>query len=79
MINNPIRWPAFSHVSSALLAILSTIKECKLVFEFQVANRGAFLIAQSALRPSFAQSYVARGPPLWLYELFDVERTLTSL
>ncbi|XP_013658605.2 uncharacterized protein LOC106363406 [Brassica napus] len=27
MINNPIRWPAFSHVSSALLAILSTIKE----------------------------------------------------
>ena len=79
MINNPIRWPAFSHVSSALLAILSTIKEWKLVFEFQVANRGAFLIAQSALHPSFAQSYVARGPPLWLYELFDVERTLTSL
>ncbi|KAG2276642.1 hypothetical protein Bca4012_043135 [Brassica carinata] len=65
MINNPIRWPAFSHVSSALL--------------FQVANRGVFLIAQSVLHPSFAQSYVACGPPLWLYELFDVERTLTSL
>ncbi|KAL0689957.1 hypothetical protein Bca4012_089635 [Brassica carinata] len=54
-------------------------KKQGLDFGVMVANRGAFLIAQSALHPSFAQSYVARGPPLGLYELFDVERTLTSL
>ena len=62
-----------------MLHTLAEIEEWKFVFEHPLDNRGAYLIAQSAILPWFMQSYVAHGSSLWLLELFDDEKSFASV
>lgn len=78
-LNRPKAWPNFSYHFSVLNQAFGKFSDWRFVYEHQVANRGASLIAQSASKESFAQSYVAIGCPLWLHELFDSERLLSSV
>lgn len=79
VMQRPKAWPSYSYHFYEMHRLMKKIKECRLIFEHPSANRGAFLIAQSATRESLTQSYVAGGHPFWLQELFDFEKNLVSV
>ncbi|KAL1188171.1 hypothetical protein V5N11_009028 [Cardamine amara subsp. amara] len=77
-VNRPKAWPSFAYHRGELLASLSSFQDWKVVLDLKLANRGASLIAQSAVDYTHLQSYVASGSPVWLEELFESESCLAS-
>lgn len=49
---------------------LAGLNEVQLLVITRGANRGASFIAQSVIRENRQHSYVAAGPPQWLFEVF---------
>ena len=69
-INKPSDWPSFKFKVFELRSIQSDFLEWKMLAESYEANRGAHLIATSAVMDLRFQSYVARGQPIWCSEVF---------
>lgn len=69
-INRPKAWPSFKFKVTEIRYILGNFLEWKVFFESFAANRGARLIAQSAVKDRWFQSYVALGHPRWLVNGF---------
>lgn len=69
-IERPQAWPSFLYHSSEMRKELEGITEWKLLVVTRETNRGAFFIAQSVTKYGLVNSYVARGHPPWLFELF---------
>ncbi|XP_013623801.1 PREDICTED: uncharacterized protein LOC106329670 [Brassica oleracea var. oleracea] len=66
----PEAWPSFLFQSGCIGRELEGIEEWKLEVVTREANRGAYFIAQSVTKLGLVNSYVARGHPDWLFELF---------
>ncbi|XP_018514383.1 uncharacterized protein LOC108871860 [Brassica rapa] len=66
----PEEWPSFQVQSSEIRKELEGIEDWKLLVVNREANRGAVFIAQSVTNLGLVNSYVARGPPSWLFEFF---------
>ncbi|KAF3512404.1 hypothetical protein F2Q69_00001223 [Brassica cretica] len=49
---------------------LAGLNEVQLLVITRGANRGASFIAQSVIRQNRQHSYVAAGPPQWLFKVF---------
>lgn len=79
MITRPRAWPSFKYHIHELMIGLARIEWWRIVVEERPTNRGAFLIAQSVTKELRTQSYVATGPPRWLWTLLDSERVLPSV
>lgn len=73
-INRASAWPSFGFHVSELFLKLDILEVWRMVFKNRDANVGAFRIAQSVTLDNRLQSYVARGHPDWLSELFDCEK-----
>lgn len=73
-LNNPSSWPNFWYHVSEMNRVLTGFEEWRMVLESRTVNKGAFLIAQSVTRENIWQSYIARGHPRWLADLFVSER-----
>ena len=69
-INKPSHWPSFKFKLLELRRILRGFLEWKMIAESYEANRGAHLIATSAMMDLQFQSYVARGQPFWCSDVF---------
>ncbi|CAA7047429.1 unnamed protein product [Microthlaspi erraticum] len=78
MLIRPKAWPSFKAHFLELRQFLVRIVEWRIEIVSRSENRGAFLIAQSALKESFCQSYVACSHPDWLHDLFVSEKRLAS-
>lgn len=78
-LNNLYRWPNFWYHVSEMKRFLSAFEGWRMVFESRLANNGAFLIARSVTREYLWQSYVTRGHPHWLDDLFALERNYIGL
>lgn len=70
-INRPKAWPSFKFKVLELRLLLRNFLDWKLLAEPVAANRGARLIASSAVLDCRFQSYVARGHPVWCQIVFD--------
>lgn len=70
VVHRPQAWPSFLYQKSKIEKELDGIIDWKLVVVAREANRGAFFIAQSVIKYGLVNSYVARGHPSWLLELF---------
>ncbi|XP_056847395.1 uncharacterized protein LOC108815665 [Raphanus sativus] len=68
--SRPEAWTSFQFQSTAMLNELKGIAEWKLMVVSRETNRGAFFIAQSVTNLGLVNSYIARGHPEWLFELF---------
>ncbi|KAL1214130.1 hypothetical protein V5N11_005689 [Cardamine amara subsp. amara] len=79
VVNRPIEWPAFTYQVDRLVSTLALVSGWKLVFENPASNRGAGLIAQSVMRISFSQSYIALSFSEWLRVHFENENVQSSL
>lgn len=66
----PEAWPSFLFQSGCIGRELEGIEEWKLEVVTREANRGAYFIAQIVTKLGLVNSYVARGHPDWLFELF---------
>lgn len=75
-LQKPHQWPAIG------FQVEEVVRKLRLMEEFQLKhvrieeNRGATIIAQSVTREGRVNSYVAAGPPMWLFELFVNESRL---
>lgn len=69
-INRPRAWPSFTYKVLELRRLLGTLLEWRVMSEGSFANRGARLIANSVVCEDRFQSYVTRGAPRWLSQLF---------
>lgn len=78
VMQRPKAWPSFYYHYTEMARLLKKIREWRLTFEHPSANRGAFLVAQSATREFLTQSFIAVGYPFWLQELFETEKNLSS-
>ena len=76
VILRPKAWPSFRAQYMEIERRLRRMEWWRMVKEERSTNRGAFLIAQSAARGGFIQSYVAIGGPFWLSQLFENEEVL---
>ncbi|KAJ4915693.1 RNase H domain-containing protein [Raphanus sativus] len=74
----PQAWPNFKWEHCELEKRLRRLEWWRLVKEDKSNNRGAFLIAQSAAKGGYLQSYVATGGPFWLRHLFESEEASPS-
>ena len=72
-INRPKAWPSFRFKVNEIRRLLGNFWDWHFYCETFEANRGARLIAQSAVTRDRFQSYVACGQPRWLSQLFDNE------
>lgn len=70
-INRPKAWPSFKFKVLEIRLLLRFFLAWRLLFEPFVSNKGARLIATSAVLDCRFQSYVARGPPAWCKAVFD--------
>lgn len=78
-VSRPAAWPSFKAQSLALANSLRPFLSWKLELEFESANRGANLIAQSVTGDLRCQSYVAVGSPSWLSSVFVEEARVHSV
>lgn len=69
-VKKPFEWPALSHHGQEIKIRLGGLKDFQLRYVTTEENRGATFIAQSVTRQGRFQSYVANGPPSWLFEFF---------
>lgn len=67
---NPKAWPSFKFKVMELRLLLRDFLEWHVMVEPFESNRGARLIATSAVLDRRFQSYVARGPPSWCSNIF---------
>lgn len=74
-LNKPKDWPAIIGHIAELLSFTKNKLDWFLVIEPPECNKGAFEIANSVITGSRCQSYVAKGYPQWLKNLFDNEKT----
>ena len=74
-LERPKVWPSFKFQSGMLRKEVRNFGEWKVCVETKDSNRGTFLIAQSATKRQFAQSYVAAGCPSWLLEVFEHDKS----
>ncbi|XP_013589702.1 PREDICTED: uncharacterized protein LOC106298169 [Brassica oleracea var. oleracea] len=74
-LERPKAWPSFKFQSGMLRKEVRNFGEWKVCVETKDSNRGTFLIAQSATKRQFAQSYVAAGCPSWLLEVFEHDKS----
>ena len=72
-LNKPEDWPALRGHLDALLAYTKDKSFWVMALESRECNRGATEIAKSVITGMRWQSYVARGAPRWLRNLFDSE------
>lgn len=70
-INRQISWPSFKFKVLQIRNLFRNFLKWRVAFESFEANRGACLIADSAVQLCRFQSYVARGQPTWLSYFFD--------
>ncbi|KAG2265612.1 hypothetical protein Bca52824_072691 [Brassica carinata] len=73
-INRPKAWPSFIFKVIEIKRLLREFLSWRIDRESYEANRGARLIADSAVHSSRFQSYVGRGFPRWLFHVFDNAR-----
>lgn len=66
----PREWPSYAFQGEEIAKALVGLKELQLLVIQSGANRGASFIAQSVIRENRQHSYVAAGPPYWLFEVF---------
>lgn len=66
----PSHWPALRFQSDELNMRLSQVEGFQLLSVSKEGNRGATIIAQSVTQQGRVRSYIARGHPRWLFELF---------
>lgn len=78
-VSRPKAWPSFRFYASVLLLSLENFLEWRFELEPHYANRGAFLIARSAVYDDRRHSYVATGHPVWLDYIFVSENFLPSV
>lgn len=71
-VQKPHHWPDFECQAEELKR-----KLCLLRCVAREENRGASFIGQSVTREKRLHSYVAAGPPAWLFEVF-VNESVTS-
>ncbi|KAG2304115.1 hypothetical protein Bca52824_032766 [Brassica carinata] len=69
-VKKPFEWPALSHHGQEIKIRLGGLKDFQLRYVTTEENRGATFIAQSVTRQGRFQSYVANGPPSWIFEFF---------
>ncbi|KAG2290633.1 hypothetical protein Bca52824_050237 [Brassica carinata] len=69
-LQRPQAWPSFSYQCTLMEKELEGIVNWKTKVITREANRGAFFIAQSVIKYGLINSYVAKGHPPWLFELF---------
>ncbi|KAG2324302.1 hypothetical protein Bca52824_007030 [Brassica carinata] len=69
-VQKPHRYPALSFQVGEINRMLAGMMEFRLRYVGRAENRGASIIAQSVTREGRIHSYVAQGPPRWLFELF---------
>lgn len=74
VIERPKAWPSFTHTYQKMENFLCKFRCWKSKVETRSSNRCAFLIADSASRIRWYQSYVARGGPLWISSLLSYEK-----
>ena len=72
-LNKPIEWLAIIDHIAELLSFTKNKPNWFVIMEQPSANKGAFEIANSVLTGFRLQSYVARGHPQWLAQLFANE------
>ncbi|CAA7036443.1 unnamed protein product [Microthlaspi erraticum] len=77
-LKRPIAWPSFRLQTSDLYHVLTKLCSWRIEQEVRCTNRGAFLIARSAIKEGRFPSYVVRGHPRWLNLIFDNEKVLPS-
>lgn len=69
-VQKPHLFPALSFQVGEINRLLAGMLEFRLHYVVRAENRGASIIAQSVTREGRLHSYVAQGPPRWLFELF---------
>ncbi|CAA7043074.1 unnamed protein product [Microthlaspi erraticum] len=79
IMSRPMAWPSYKAHFWELNQFLVRFSNWKVEVVSRAANRGAFLIAQSALEDHFHQSYVASSHPFWLHGLFENEKSSASM
>ncbi|KAJ0233850.1 hypothetical protein HA466_0278700 [Hirschfeldia incana] len=78
VVLRPRAWPNFKPQYVEMMAKLEKIEWWRLIKEERSANREAFLIAQSAAKGGYGQSYVACGGPFWLRHVFENDEVYPS-
>lgn len=73
-MNRPDAWPSFKFKVTELRLLLTDFLTWRIALEPFHHNRGARLIATSAVSLSRFQSYVARGYPSWLSHMFGCDQ-----
>ncbi|KAG2331620.1 hypothetical protein Bca52824_002800 [Brassica carinata] len=74
VLERPKAWPSFTSTYQKLENFLCKFCCWKIKVESRSSNRCAFLIAESASRDRWYQSYVAKGAPLWILSLLRSEK-----
>ena len=69
-ISKPHTWPSLKFYSSKILPLLNDSQDWKAQFNARHNIKGAMLIAESVIKEDLFQSYIARGHPSWLANLF---------
>lgn len=69
-VQKPHQWPLLGFQVEEVSRKLQFMEEFQLDFASVEENRGATIIAQSVTRQGRVRSYVAAGPPSWLFEFF---------
>lgn len=77
-ILRPRACPSFISEVAEILIGLGVFNNWRLQVEDASMNKGAHLIAFSAVRDDCWHSYVAEGSPFWIKELFELEMGLVS-
>ena len=69
-ISKPQNWPSLKFYPSNILPLLNDFQDWKAQFTSRHNIKGAMLIAESVIKEDLFQSYMARGHPSWLSNLF---------
>ncbi|KAG2304842.1 hypothetical protein Bca4012_064004 [Brassica carinata] len=66
----PREWPVFAFQADEIRRALLSLNDTQLLVVPRNSNRGVSFIAQSVIRERRHHSYVAAGPPGWIFEMF---------